>query len=302
MADPLIGQKLGEYRITRLLKRTGMSMVYLARDDKLERNVVAKVMLPSQNDDGAFAARFHQEALATARLSHPNIIHIYDFGHCDDLYYMVMEYLPGGSLYDQEVREVESAGGSVGEMPAYQSQLETQVLNVPVKAHLLAVNTGETGIVVVGAASAASEPTYRPVLVAVLESFRVSGDPVSPSASLATRAAPTVAQAITQAARAPTLAPTFTVVPTRMPATATRSPIRPTVTASRMTPGCCTYVYLENGTLVGYILEFRISYSVVCVHRHKALSTHYVLRTTLFLRKTEGGPLSLAESSPLSFA
>ena len=49
----------------------------------------------------SFAARFQQEALATARLSHPNIIHIYDFGHQDDLYYMVMEYLPGGSLYDR---------------------------------------------------------------------------------------------------------------------------------------------------------------------------------------------------------
>ena len=101
--DPLIGQTLGAYRITRLLKRTGMSMVYLARDDKLERDVVAKVMLPAHSDDESFAARFHQEALATARLSHPNIIHIYDFGRHDDLYYMVMEYLPGGSLYDRLV-------------------------------------------------------------------------------------------------------------------------------------------------------------------------------------------------------
>ncbi len=104
MADPLLGQRLGPYRITRLLKRTGMSMVYLARDDKLERDVVVKVMLPSHSNDEAFAARFHQEALATARLGHPNIIHIYDFGRRDDLYYMVIEYLPGGSLYDRLVK------------------------------------------------------------------------------------------------------------------------------------------------------------------------------------------------------
>ena len=103
MADPLIDQTLGAYRITRLLKRTGMSMVYLARDDKLERDVVAKIMLPAHSEDESFATRFHQEALATARLGHPNIIHIYDFGHRDDLYYMVMEYLPGGSLYDRLV-------------------------------------------------------------------------------------------------------------------------------------------------------------------------------------------------------
>jgi serine/threonine protein kinase len=62
-----------------------MSMVYLARHDKLERDVAVKVMLPSHNDDEAFAARFQQEALATARLSHSNIIHSYDFGHRDDL-------------------------------------------------------------------------------------------------------------------------------------------------------------------------------------------------------------------------
>ena len=49
--DPQIGQTLGAHRITRLLKRTGMSMVYLARDDKLERDVVVKVKLPSHNDD-----------------------------------------------------------------------------------------------------------------------------------------------------------------------------------------------------------------------------------------------------------
>lgn len=103
MADPFIGQELGGYRITRLLKRTMMSMIYLAWDPKLQRDVVIKIMLPSQSDDESFAARFQQEALATARLSHPNIVHIYDFGAWNDLYYMVMEYLPGGSLYDRLV-------------------------------------------------------------------------------------------------------------------------------------------------------------------------------------------------------
>ena len=97
---------------------------------------------------------------------------------------IAQRYVEGAQAIFQEVREVESTVGSAGEMPAYQQQLEAQVLNVPVKARLLAVNAGETGIVVVGAASAASEPTYRPVLAAVLESFRVSGAPVPPSASL----------------------------------------------------------------------------------------------------------------------
>lgn len=101
MVDPLMGQELGGYRITRLLKRTGMSIVYLARDEKLQRDVVVKIMLPSHGGDETFAARFQQEALATARLAHPNIVHIYDFGQREDLSYMVMEFLAGGSLADR---------------------------------------------------------------------------------------------------------------------------------------------------------------------------------------------------------
>ena len=91
--DPQIGQTLGAYRITRLLKRTGMSMVYLARDDKLERDAVAKVMLAAHSHDESFTAHLHEEAVATARLGHPNIIHSYDFGRRDSLSYMVIEYL-----------------------------------------------------------------------------------------------------------------------------------------------------------------------------------------------------------------
>lgn len=100
MSDSLSGQLLGNYRILRLVKRTGMSAVYLARDVKLQRDVIVKTMLPAESGDESFAARFEQEALATARLAHPNIVHIYDFGREGELSYMVMEYLPGGSLYD----------------------------------------------------------------------------------------------------------------------------------------------------------------------------------------------------------
>ncbi len=104
MSDPLIGQSLGDYQILRLIKRTGMSTVYLARDRKLPRDVVVKTMLPAESGDESFAARFEQEAFATARLSHPNIVHIYDFGRQGELSYMVMEYLPGGSLHDLLIR------------------------------------------------------------------------------------------------------------------------------------------------------------------------------------------------------
>jgi len=100
MDDPLIGRVIGGHRLERLLGRGGMAAVYLAWDEKLRRQVVVKVMLPFQAGDDSFQARFQQEAFATARLSHPNIVHIYDLGQQADLTYMVMEFLPGGSLHD----------------------------------------------------------------------------------------------------------------------------------------------------------------------------------------------------------
>jgi hypothetical protein len=77
-----------------------MATVYLAWDEKLRRQVVIKVMLSFQAADENFQARFQQEALATAKLSHPNIVHVYDLGQQADLSYMVMEFMPGGSLHD----------------------------------------------------------------------------------------------------------------------------------------------------------------------------------------------------------
>jgi eukaryotic-like serine/threonine-protein kinase len=100
MDDPLIGRVIGGYRLERLLGRGGMASVYLAWDEKLRRQVVVKVMLPFQAGDDSFQARFRQEALATAKLAHPNIVHIYDLGQQADLTYMVMEFLPGGSVHD----------------------------------------------------------------------------------------------------------------------------------------------------------------------------------------------------------
>jgi len=103
MDDQLIGRTIGGYRLDRLLGRGGMATVYLAWDAKLQRQVVVKIMSPFNYGDESFQARFQQEALATARLDHPNIVHIYDYGQDGTLAYMVMEYLPGGSLHDRLV-------------------------------------------------------------------------------------------------------------------------------------------------------------------------------------------------------
>jgi serine/threonine protein kinase len=97
----LIGQSLGRYRILSLLGEGGMAIVYKAYDTRLERDVAIKMIRK-----GAFPAdhlermlkRFEREAKALARLSHPNIIKILDYGEYEGSPYLVMEYFPGGTL------------------------------------------------------------------------------------------------------------------------------------------------------------------------------------------------------------
>jgi hypothetical protein len=98
------GSHLGPYQIEELIGHGGMGAVYRARDDRLHRDVAIKVLLPSQAATDASGRRFHQEALALARLSHPNIASLYDIGRHGDLDYFVMECVPGQSLASRIVR------------------------------------------------------------------------------------------------------------------------------------------------------------------------------------------------------
>jgi hypothetical protein len=80
-----------------LLGRGGMGTVYKARQLKLDRTVALKILAPGP-DGGAFAERFLREARALARLSHPHIVTVHDFGEAGQLFYFVMEFVEGGSL------------------------------------------------------------------------------------------------------------------------------------------------------------------------------------------------------------
>jgi len=81
------------YRLIKKLGQGGMADVYLGVQEKLQRHVAVKVMVPSLFRDDQFSRRFIKEAQTAAQLSHPNIITIHDVGEADSSYYIVMEYL-----------------------------------------------------------------------------------------------------------------------------------------------------------------------------------------------------------------
>jgi eukaryotic-like serine/threonine-protein kinase len=94
----LVGQRVEQYRIDAKLGEGGMGAVYRAYDVHLHRAVALKVMHESLASRQEFQQRFMQEARAAARLDHPSIVKIFDFGMTQGLLYMVMEFVAGGSL------------------------------------------------------------------------------------------------------------------------------------------------------------------------------------------------------------
>jgi serine/threonine protein kinase len=100
----LIGQSLGRYHILEQLGEGGMATVYKAFDTRLERDVAVKVIRVDQFAPAVLERilhRFDREAKALARLTHPNIIGIIDYGEHEGSPYLVMPYLPGGTLKEK---------------------------------------------------------------------------------------------------------------------------------------------------------------------------------------------------------
>jgi predicted ATPase len=95
------GAKLGPYTIVAPLGAGGMGEVYRGRDERLEREVAIKVLPPGLLTDEAARRRFRKEALALAKLSHPNIAVIHDVGEEGGIDHLVMECVPGQSLAEK---------------------------------------------------------------------------------------------------------------------------------------------------------------------------------------------------------
>jgi eukaryotic-like serine/threonine-protein kinase len=100
MAD-LTGQSLGRYHILEQLGEGGMATVYKAYDTRLETDVAVKIIRTEELSPKVLERglkRFEREAKALARLTHPNIVGVKDYGEYESSPYLVMEYLPGGTL------------------------------------------------------------------------------------------------------------------------------------------------------------------------------------------------------------
>src|SRR5258706_2254039 len=100
-----IGKHFPQLEILEFLGQGGMGAVYKARQKQLDRVVALKVLPPESSRDPAFAERFLREARALAKLNHPNIVTVFEFGEADGLFFLVMEFVDGANL-----RQMERAG------------------------------------------------------------------------------------------------------------------------------------------------------------------------------------------------
>ena len=101
LARPPVGRVLdGRYRVESLIATGGMATVYLGTDTRLDRTVALKIMHAELANDEDFVRRFVGEARTVARLSHPNVVGVYDQGADGRMLYLAMEYVPGRTLRD----------------------------------------------------------------------------------------------------------------------------------------------------------------------------------------------------------
>src|SRR5271170_4008263 len=94
----MIGQRLSHYRIVNQIGSGGMGVVYLAHDEQLDRDVAIKILFPGLLSDAAARKQFRKEALSLARLNHPNVATVHEFGTQNGSDFLVTEHIAGTNL------------------------------------------------------------------------------------------------------------------------------------------------------------------------------------------------------------
>jgi len=100
VSSSLIGQKLGNYEVISMLGHGGMATVYIGYQQTVDRQVAIKVLSPQLGLSSQFVERFQLEARTIARLQHPHILPLYDYGKHEDMLYLAMAYMDGGTVED----------------------------------------------------------------------------------------------------------------------------------------------------------------------------------------------------------
>ncbi len=101
MSTSLVGRKLGKYMIVEMVGRGGMATVYKGLQPEVDRFVAIKVLPPHPGQDSANIERFRQEARTIARLQHPHIVPLYDYGSEGDILFLVTPFIDGGTLNER---------------------------------------------------------------------------------------------------------------------------------------------------------------------------------------------------------
>ncbi len=167
MSAPL--ESIGKYQIVAELGRGAMGVVYKGLDPDIHRHVAIKTMLLFKDEDqaGEVAKRFRQEARAAGRLSHRNIISVYEFGETGELEYIVMEFIEGETLEDRLKREgppdlASACAMMVTILRALDYAHQSGVVHRDIKpANIMLTNSGEVKIADFGIARIESSELTR---------------------------------------------------------------------------------------------------------------------------------------------
>jgi len=165
-----------DLEILELIGRGGMGAVYKARQKSLDRLVALKLLPRSLAADTGFAKRFEAEAKALATLNHPNIVTVHEFGHRDDFYFLLMEYVDGPNLRSLLVDHRMSPEEALSIVPRVCEALEfahrRNVVHCDIKPENLLLNTdGQVKIADFGIARILGQTSSHP------DSDKVAGTP-----------------------------------------------------------------------------------------------------------------------------